>query len=228
MYKVLIIDSDAAFAKQLYIHLVDENYSVEFTSKSVDGLKWLRNNSCDLVIVDEALPSISGVEVLIDIRKHSNIPIIMLTTNEDDITKVVELELGADDVIHKSCRPQELIARIRAIKRRCNEKYPIDNFSEIVIGPMNINLQSRTITVHQNTLKLTGVEFNIIAKLATNVGQIVAKEELSISALGKPLTRYDRSIDVHISHLRSKLGPRPDKKSWIQSVRGQGYQLSPL
>jgi len=228
MYKVLIIDSDTEFTKQLNLHLSEENYIVEITSNSADGLVWLRKNNCDLVIIDEALQTLTGVEVLIEIRKRSVVPVIMLTTDEDDVTKVIELELGADDVINKSCRPQELIARIRAIRRRCHDNYHVDKSSEIIIGPIHINLQSRTVIFNQETLKLTGIEFNLIATLAKNAGQIVTKEELSLIALGKPLTPYDRSVDVHISHLRRKLGPRPDEKSWIQSIRGQGYQLSPL
>ncbi|HEY9042822.1 MAG TPA: response regulator transcription factor, partial [Rheinheimera sp.] len=130
--------------------------------------------------------------------------------------------LGADDYVAKPCLPRELTARIKAILRRVQHQ---QQYTELQCGELNIRSSSRTVYLHQQKIALTGAEFSILYLLAQKAGQVISKAELSEQALGKPLCSFDRSIDVHISHIRQKLGPRSEGQQWITAVRGKGYQF---
>ncbi|MCB1057269.1 MAG: response regulator transcription factor, partial [Acidobacteria bacterium] len=148
----------------------------------------------------------------------------------DDVDRVVGLELGADDYVAKPCTPRELVARLRAILRRTHPDHKPEQKAferELVVGRLRVDGARRLATLDGEALELTSTELNLLEALARAPGRVVTKEELSESALGRPLTRYDRSIDVHMSHLRAKLGELPDGRSPIQTIRGFGYQLLP-
>ncbi|MBN8514179.1 response regulator transcription factor, partial [Accumulibacter sp.] len=179
-----------------------------------------------IAVLDVMMPRLNGVEVLRRIRAASRLPVLMLTARGDDIDRIIGLELGADDYVPKPCSPRELVARLRAILRRV-----ADNSAEstsdgpIVVGPLRMWPERRSAQWQQQPLELTSTEFSILEVMARHAGRVVSKSDLSELAMGRPLARFDRSIDVHVSSIRQKLGARPDGDSWIQTVRGQGYQF---
>ena len=175
-----------------------------------------------LVVLDVMMPGISGIEVLRRIRAGSRLPVIMLTARGDDLDKVLGLELGADDYVPKPCTPRELVARLRAILRRSRGEA---NLQMLGSGSLVMWPEKRQAEVGGQPLDLTSAEFGILAVLMRNVGRVVGKADLAEQGLGRPLARFDRSIDVHVSALRQKLGVQADGRSWIQTVRGVGYQL---
>jgi len=159
------------------------------------------------------------------IRMESRIPVLMFTARGDDVDRIIGLESGADDYVPKPCTPRELAARIRAILRRTQPVSDVVGNGPIVAGPLKIWSEKRKASWLDQDMELTSTEFNLLETLAMNVGRIVTKNELSEKALGRPLARFDRSIDVHMSSIRQKLGCQNDGRSYIQTVRGQGYQL---
>jgi DNA-binding response OmpR family regulator len=173
----------------------------------------------------------SGMEVLRRIRTESRLPILMLTARGDNIDRIVGLDMGADDYVPKPCTPGELVARIRAILRRTEGREPAASPTAmrgarlLQAGPLTLSTGSRTAAWQGRPLELTGTEFMLLEVLARQAGQLVSKQDISQQAFGQPLARFDRRIDVHISSIRQKLGLRVDGQSWIQSVRGRGYQL---
>jgi len=172
------------------------------------------------------MPRLNGVEALGKIRRESRIPVIMLTAKGDDLDRILGLEYGADDYVPKPCTPRELVARIRAILRRSQPVEPKSDIPEHVqVGPLSLWPEKRLAEWKGVALSLTSTEFNLLETLARNAGKVVSKAGLSEQALGRPLARFDRSVDVHVSSIRQKLGKRPDGLLWIETVRGMGYQF---
>jgi len=183
-----------------------------------------------LVVLDIMMPRLSGIDALRRIRATSDVPVLMLTARGDDIDSIVGLDMGADDYVSKPCMPGTLVARIRAILRRTEERRGGDSVGArsqrpVQAGELVLWPGSRRADWRGAALELTGTEFSLLEVLVRRAGALVSKQEISQQAFGRPLGRFDRRIDVHISSIRQKLGARPDGDSWIQSVRGQGYQL---
>jgi DNA-binding response OmpR family regulator len=156
------------------------------------------------------------------------VPMLMLTARGDNIDRIVGLDMGADDYVPKPCTPGELVARIRAILRRTEGREPPGAASGLRVlqaGELMLWPGSRRAIWRGEPLELTGTEFSLLEVLARHAGQLVSKQDISLQAFDRPLARFDRRIDVHISSIRQKLGTRADGQSWIQSVRGLGYQL---
>jgi len=171
------------------------------------------------------MPRVSGIDALRRIRQTSRVPVIMLTARGDDIDRVLGLELGADDYVPKPCTPRELVARIRAILRRVDSgTVSRETQVAITVGALLLRPEQRRAEWAGALLDLTSTEFNLLEVLARHAGSPVSKQDLSENGLGRPLARYDRSIDVHVSNLRQKIGVLPDGRSPIQTVRGVGYQ----
>jgi DNA-binding response OmpR family regulator len=189
------------------------------------GLSLALSGEYQLVMLDIMLPDMKGTEVLMRIRMESRIPVLMFTAKGDDIDRIIGLESGADDYVPKPCTPRELAARIRAILRRTQSVSNAVGNGLITAGPLKIWSEKRKASWFDQDMELTSTEFNLLEALAMNFGRIVTKNELSEKALGRPLARFDRSIDVHMSSIRQKLGCQNDGRSYIQTVRGQGYQL---
>jgi DNA-binding response OmpR family regulator len=156
---------------------------------------------------------------------ESRIPVLMFTAKGDDVDRIIGLESGADDYVPKPCTPRELAARIRSILRRTQPVNAAVGNGPIVAGSLKIWSEKRKASWLDQDMELTSTEFNLLETLAMSFGRIVTKNELSEKALGRPLARFDRSIDVHMSSIRQKLGCQNDGRSYIQTVRGQGYQL---
>jgi DNA-binding response OmpR family regulator len=221
----LLIDDDAPFCQLLFEYLGADGLALTVAYSGETGLQESRSGNFALLILDIMLPGISGLEVLRQIRRESDLPVIMLTARGDDVDRIVGLELGADDYLAKPCNPRELAARVHAILRRARRSAPLADESTDVSSGLSISKMKRTATWRGERLQLTSAEFNILAVLAENTGQIVAKAELSRRALGRSLERYDRSLDMHVSNLRHKLRTLEDGRSPIQTIHGAGYLL---
>jgi len=228
MPRVLLVDDDVELASMLKEYLELEGFEATMVHDGASGVTEALNGRHDLAILDVMMPRLNGVEALRQIRMGSRMPVLMLTAKGDDVDRVLGLELGADDYVPKPCTPRELVARVRAILRRTGEaaaNATTMTHSAVTAGPLSLWPEKRVAAWRNQPLELTSTEFNLLDVLARNVGRVVSKAELSEQALGRPLARFDRSIDVHLSSIRQKLGPLPDGRSYIQTVRGQGYQL---
>lgn len=225
MAKVLIIDDDVELAELFQDYLQQEQFSVDTCFTGMEGLDAALSGNYDLVILDMMLPDIKGTDILLKIRQQSLIPVLMFTAKGDDIDRIIGLESGADDYVPKPCTPRELVARIRAILRRTELVSDRNDKHQLTVGPLSIHAETRQAFWFEQVLDLTSTEFNLLEVLARQAGQVVTKQELSQQALGRPLARFDRSIDVHMSSIRQKLGKQADGHHYIQTIRGQGYQL---
>lgn len=219
--EILIIDDDIELSDLLKQYLITEGFTVSCVQDGETGSKKALNQHFDAIILDVMLPKLNGFEVLKAIREHSQTPILMLTARGDDVDRIVGLEIGADDYLPKPCNPRELVARLRAILRRTQKipmPKPIIKFNHILV-----DCTKRVVTIYDEVLELTNAEFNILEMLIKSPGQAFSKEELTEYALGRKYTAYDRSIDVHISNLRNKLGENAQGESILKTVRGFGY-----
>jgi len=221
--KVLLVDDDVELVSMLAEYLQQEGFETHAVHDGEAGAEAAVTGEYSIAVLDVMMPRLNGVEALRRIRQRSRIPVIMLTARGDDVDRIVGLELGADDYVPKPCTPRELVARIRAILRRSGGESGDDG--PVQVGPLLMWPERREAQWQGGVLELTSTEFNLLALLARKAGHVVGKDELSELGLGRPLARFDRSIDVHISSIRHKLGARPDGQSWIQTVRGQGYLL---
>ncbi|NNM81669.1 MAG: response regulator transcription factor [Burkholderiales bacterium] len=223
MAKVLLIDDDVELEGMLGDYLAREGFEISTAANGEDGVAQACSGNCSLVVLDVMMPRMGGVEVLKRIRAQSRIPVLMLTAKGDDADRIIGLELGADDYVAKPCTPRELLARIRAILRRTES--PGQDSVCLVAGPLSMWPAQRRAEWEGKPIELTSTEYNLLEILAKNAGRVVTKADLSEQGLGRPLARFDRSIDVHMSSLRHKIGSRADGSSHIQTVYRQGYQF---
>ena len=221
---ILIIDDDTELTDLLAEYLEPEGFNVVCVHDGYNGVKKALNINFDAIILDVMLPKLNGFEVLKAIREHSQTPVLMLTARGDDIDRIVGLEIGADDYLPKPCNPRELVARLRAILRR-TQKTPIHR-PIIEAHNIMVDCSKRTVTMAGAFLELTNAEFNILEMLIKSPGQAFSKEGLTEYALGRKYKAYDRSIDVHISNLRNKLGDNPEGEPILKTVRGFGYMFN--
>lgn len=224
MTKVLLIDDDVELVKLIREYLLQENFEVETAHDGETGVVYAESLAPDLVVLDVMMPTLNGIEVLRRIRAGSNVPILMLTAKGDDEHRIVGLELGADDYVPKPCTPRELVARIRAILRRMAPASQ-DQQAQISVGELTIWPERRLVEWAGEPVNLTSTEFNLLEVLVRQAGRVVSKSDLSTLALGRPLSRFDRTIDVHLSSIRQKLGTMADGRQCIQTVYRMGYQL---
>ena len=224
MNRILLIDDDRELCRLLVDYLKGEDLWVEAVHEGRAALELSGRDAFDLIVLDIMLPGLSGIDVLRKIRERSNVPVLMLSARGDDVDRIVGLELGADDYIPKPCNPRELLARIRAVLRRtvAADDQP---GGELHINDLVLNPLDRTVRVGGSPVELTSTEFTMLEILMREAGAIVSKETLSERGLGRSLGRYDRSVDMHMSNLRRKLGPGPDGEHRVETVRGVGYQL---
>ncbi|STX51527.1 transcriptional regulatory protein CpxR [Legionella busanensis] len=221
---ILIVDDDIELTDLLEQYLEPEGFNVICVHDGESAVKKALNQSFDAIILDVMLPRLNGFEVLKAIREHLETPVLMLTARGDDIDRIVGLEIGADDYLPKPCNPRELVARLRAILRRTQKipaQRPIIELHNIVV-----DCSKRLATHHGQPMELTNAEFNILEMLIKSPGQAFSKEELTEYALGRKYTAYDRSIDVHISNLRNKLGDNDQGEPLVKTVRGFGYMFN--
>ena len=221
--RVLLIDDDVRLYELLATYLEQNGFTVTCVADGPKGLAALAGGSFDAVLLDVMMPGMDGLEVCKRIRAKSQVPVLMLTSKGDETDRVVGLEIGADDYIPKPFSPRELLARLRAVLRRSN---PEGASERINVGEISIDVPSRQVTVSGREVELTGVEFDILLALARRPGRVVAREALLSEAGRGDVSVSDRTVDVHISHLRQKLGDDPRSPKRIKTVRGVGYVLA--
>lgn len=225
-HHILVVDDDARLRDLLTRYLGEQGFEVKAAADGQQMDKLRAREHYHLIVLDLMMPGEDGLSICRRLRGQGDqTPIIMLTAKGDDVDRIIGLEMGADDYVPKPCTPRELVARIRAVLRRVNST-PTESADNLLqIGELTLWPGKRTAQWRNAPLELTSTEFNLLLQLARNAGRVVSKRELSEQALGRSLTRFDRSIDVHLSSIRHKLGRRPDGQSWIETIRGIGYQF---
>lgn len=218
---ILLADDDTELSGLLREYFESESFNVRLAPDGVSALEEARKPGLDLVVLDIMMPGMNGLDVLRELRKESRVPVIMLTARGDDMDRIHGLELGADDYVPKPCNPRELLARIRAVMRRGQGEMEA---TSIVVDDIELNHGNRTLTKLGEPVELTSTEFSILYELLQHRGEVVSKRDLYKSALGREPVPHDRSVDMHVSNLRRKLGPDPRGDNRIETIRGIGYQ----
>jgi two-component system response regulator CpxR len=228
--RLLVIDDDVELCELVAEYLEPEGFRVEAVHDAEQGVARAVSKEYALVVLDVMLPGLSGFEVLRRIRAMSERPVLMLTARGDDVDRIVGLEIGADDYLPKPFNPRELVARIRAILRRAkpsrDSALGAAEPERMVVGDVELDVGARTVRRAAEPVSLTAVEFGLLEVLLRAAGRVVAREELAQTVLGRKLLPYDRSLDVHISNLRKKLGHTIGRTERIKTVRGVGYLYS--
>ncbi len=225
MKQILVIDDDRELCELLVEFLQPEGFDVETVNEPHDGLQRALSGEHCLLILDVMLPGMTGFELLRTLRKSSQIPVLMLTARGEDIDRIIGLEMGADDYLPKPFNPRELVARLQAIWRRSQpqKKQQLDRQSRFELDDIVLDLGSRNVRQHKMTIKVTAVEFSLLHELLKNAGQVMTREELTQKILQRDLEDFDRSIDVHVSSLRKKLGHTIGNRERIKTIRSVGY-----
>jgi DNA-binding response OmpR family regulator len=229
MQPILVVDDDVELCDLLADYLTPEGFQIEVVHDGAQAVERAVAGAPSLVVLDVMLPGMNGFEVLRQIRAASPVPILMLTARGDDVDRIVGLELGADDYLPKPFNPRELVARIRAIQRRTDparEREPGRHADTVTLGDIRLEPGTRTLFQEGRAVDLTALEFTLLEVLLRAAGRVVSREDLAEQVLGRPLSPYDRSIDVHISSLRRKLGHQYGGTERIKTVRGAGYQYT--
>ncbi len=235
MSKILLIDDDIEFTELLTELLSLEGFKMKVVHNGLEGLNELESNQYDLVLLDVMMPVLSGVKTLKRIRQKYSLPVLMLSARDDQIDRILGLELGADDYVPKPFNNRELVARMKAILRRTTSRpASTDHSEQNYTENISKSLQFAGVELHSGRQQayyqgcdsdLTGTEFALLQMLMRNSGEILSRELLSLKILGKNLTPYDCAIDMHISNLRKKLPEREDGLPWFKTLRGRGYLL---
>ncbi|MDA8155003.1 MAG: response regulator transcription factor [Actinomycetota bacterium] len=227
MSRILVIDDDRELCELLTDYLKPEGLDVEPAFDAGRGIERALSGEHSLVVLDVMLPGASGFDVLRQIKDKSAIPVLMLTARGDEVDRIVGLEMGADDYLPKPFNPRELVARIRAIQRRTAQpaasapaKQPA---ARIVLDDVELDSSTRMVAKSGKLLDFTAIEFNFLEELMKMAERVVTRMDLSRNVLGRAVSSYDRSIDVHISSIRRKLGPAQDGAERIKTVRSVGY-----
>jgi two-component system response regulator CpxR len=217
-----VIDDDVELCGLVTEYLEPEGFQVEAVHDGEHGLERALTNDHLLVVLDVMLPKMNGFDVLRRMRATSRMPVLLLTARGEDVDRIVGLEIGADDYLPKPFNPRELVARIRAILRRTRaaEGSPGD---VLRVGNVELNPATRTVLQDGNSVELTSVEFNLLQVLLQEAGQVVSRERLVDTVLGRKFSPFDRSIDMHVSKVRKKLGDTDGGSDYIKTVRGVGY-----
>jgi two-component system OmpR family response regulator len=225
MNQVLLIDDDTELVGMFTEYLEQEGFRVACAHDGESGAREALSGQYAIAILDVMMPRMNGIDTLRRIRAASRMPVLMLTGRGDDADRILGLELGADDYVAKPCTPRELTARVRAILRRTQSSPNDGPGITLTVGKLTMLPEQRRATWDGTPLELTSTEFNLLEVLARNAGRPVSKNDLSEQGLGRPLARFDRNIDVHLSSLRHKLGTLSDGRSCLQTVYRLGYQL---
>ena len=224
---LLLIDDDMKLARLLKDYLTPLGYEVDVVHNGAAGLKKAMEMPYAAVILDVMLPGMNGMEVLRELRRVSNVPVLMLTALGDEPDRIAGLEVGADDYVPKTFSTRELLARLRAVLRRSqmSTKVRMEAESTVVVGELKIDVEARSAELRGETLVLTPIEFDMLLSLGRAAGRVKSREQLLLEVAERDFEVFDRSIDVHISSLRKKLGDDAKSPRWIETVRGAGYRL---
>ncbi|WP_286220456.1 response regulator transcription factor [Marinobacter apostichopi] len=219
--RVLLVEDDDELRQLLARYLTNQGFTVREAANGRDGLALAMGQDCDVVVLDIMLPDISGLEVLRELRASTHIPVALLTARGDETDRIVGFEVGADDYIPKPCNPRELVARLQALLRRIAWDQKADVSATREYGDLRVEPDQRRIFQQDTALDLTATEYEVLNVLLAHAGSVVRKTDLMQWALGRRLEAFDRTLDMHISNLRRKLGN--DDPPRIETVRGLGY-----
>jgi DNA-binding response OmpR family regulator len=220
MERLLLVDDDVELCEILTEYFSAEGFEVESAHDGVRGLERARSGKYALVILDLLLPGMRGLDVLRHLRSDSNVPVLILTARGADVDRIVGLELGADDYLPKPFNSRELMARVRAILRRTR---PSSGALHLEVGDVIVDPSARQAWRDGQSLDLTMAEFVLLEAFLRHAGQVLSRQRLAEQVLGRRLASFDRSIDVHVSNLRRKLGDAVGAREHIRAVRGEGY-----
>lgn len=223
MTSVLLIDDDTELTKLLQEYLEEEQFHLDAAHDGVVGLQKALANQYAVVVLDVMLPGMSGLDVLKQLRQKSSVPVLMLTARGSELDRILGLELGADDYLPKPFNPRELVARLRAILRRTTSGSLAASSKPVHLADIELHPESRSVTCAGKSVTLTGAEFDLLYTFLRSPGKIISREDLTQAALGRPMSPMDRSIDVHVSNLRRKLGTYDGNQERIKAIRGSGY-----
>jgi len=231
---LLLVDDDTELCAMLAEYLEHEGFRVDAVHSGAAALQTLEQSTPDLMVLDIMMPGMSGLELLQQLRPRTSVPVLMLTGRGEAIDRILGLEMGADDYLSKPCHPRELLARVKAILRRCDGTTAEDELAdETVLPTRRLQLEGICLDPGQReadyagqSLQLTSAEFNVLACLMQHAGRVLSKAELTRWVLHRELGAYDRAIDVHVSRVRQKLAAAVgEERELIKTVRGQGYQF---
>lgn len=225
MNRILLIDDDQELCELLTSWLIQEGFEVQARHDANSALEALAEQTPDAVVLDVMLPDGNGLSVLKQLRSHyQELPVVMLSARGEPLDRILGLELGADDYLSKPCDPRELTARLRAVLRRSS---PVAVPSQLECDDLCFSPARGVVTIDNHDISLTLSEGRVLEALLRQPGEPVDKQTLTQLALGRRLTLYDRSLDMHVSNLRKKIGPHADGRPRILALRGRGYFYSP-
>jgi DNA-binding response OmpR family regulator len=222
-----MIDDDVKLCRLVKDYLAPFGFAVETANDGISGLEKVRDDDFGAVILDVMMPQMDGFEVLKRLRQFSNVPVLMLTALGDESDRIVGLEIGADDYLPKTFSTRELLARLRAVTRRsqmsaANSKNDTD---ELTVGDVHINLATHEVRQNGELIILTALEFDLLVCLARSKGRVLDRDKILDEIAGREYDVFDRSIDVHISSLRRKLGDDSKNPRYIKTIRSVGYMI---
>jgi DNA-binding response OmpR family regulator len=220
MERILLVDDDVELCEILKEYFAGEAFELETAHDGVRGLERARSSEHALMILDLLLPGVRGLDVLRQLRAESNLPVLILTARGEDTDRILGLELGADDYLAKPFNSRELLARVRAILRRTR---PGDSAPRVEVGDVMLDRSARQAWCSGRPLNLTMAELALLEAFLRNAGQVLTRDRLAEEVLGRRLASFDRSVDVHVSNLRKKLGDATGARDHIRAVRGEGY-----
>ncbi|MGA7524622.1 MAG: response regulator transcription factor [Acidobacteriaceae bacterium] len=225
MEDILLIDDDVELCSMLTEYLGRYGFRVVSVHRGDAGLRTAREKPWPLILLDVMLPGMDGFEVLRQLRSTSPVSVLLLTARGDDVDRIVGLEIGADDYLPKPFNPRELLARMRAILRRSGATEATQEKPVLRIDDLELDPAARTVLTRGRNLELTDVEFSLLEALMRSPGKVVSREELAERVLGRNLSPFDRSLDMHVSRLRRKLDEASSSGDRVKTIRGTGYQL---
>lgn len=227
--KIIMVDDDQDLCRLVADYLEPMGYEVDAAHNGSQGLKMILEGDYQAVILDVMMPQMDGFDVLKRLRKESDIPVLMLTARGEETDRIVGLEMGADDYLPKTFSSRELLARLRAVTRRYTiskrQAEPEEKDPTIVFADLEIEQSSHTVRLNKKTLNLTPLEYDLLTSLANSVGRVLSRDQLLDAIAERNYEVFDRSVDVHISSLRRKLGEDPRSPRFIQTIRGTGYMF---
>jgi len=229
--QILIVDDDKKLCRLVADYLSPMGYDVASAHDGTQGLEMLLSGEFHAVILDVMMPKMDGFEMLKQLRKHSDIPVLMLTARAEETDRIVGLEMGADDYLPKTFSSRELLARLRAVTRRYTPSEhrsvasPVKD-DTLAVANLKIHLNARTVYLSEKPLTLTPLEYDLLVTLAKSPARVLSRDQLLDAVAGRNYDVFDRSVDVHISSLRRKLGEDPRNPRFIQTVRTVGYMFN--
>ena len=226
MKRILVVDDEPKIAELARDYLEHAGFSVRIAGDGTAALAAVRRDRPDLIVLDLGLPGVDGLDVTRSVRRDSNVPVIMLTARDDELDKLLGLELGADDYLTKPFSPRELVARVRAVLRRVDAAAAPGSDSLIRAGDLTLDVPRMRAEVRGHAVELTPTEFALLAAIARQPGRIFTRSQLLDAVHGVAFESYERAIDTHIKNLRRKIEPDPRRPVHILTVYGVGYRLA--